>query len=251
MFDLSGQVALVTGSSRGIGLEAARALARQGAHVVLNGRNEHTLNEACTALRNDGLSAGIAVFDIADIHQAAAAVDAIVGQYGRLDIFFANAAIQHREPLASFPLKAFEQVVFADLTAQWAVGRHVAACMTRAGYGRIVFTGSITGMLGKQGITAYTAAKAAIHGLVRQWAAEFADSGVTVNAVAPGYIRTELTRNLWSDTEFTQWLESRVPQKRWGSPRDIAAAVVYLASREAGFTTGQILAVDGGLTSCM
>lgn len=251
MFDLSGSVALVTGSSRGIGLEASRALGRQGAQVVLNGRNRQALDEAAALLRQDGLQVDVAPFDIADVDAALAAVDAVRERHGRLDILFANAAIQHREPLATFPQQAFEQVVFADLTAQWALARHVAAGMVGAGYGRVIFTGSITGLLGKPGITAYTAAKAAIHGLVRQWAAEFGDAGVTVNAVAPGYIHTELTRNLWGDAEFNTWLASRVPQKRWGTPEDVAAAVVYLASRESGFMTGQVLAVDGGLTSCM
>jgi gluconate 5-dehydrogenase len=251
MFDLSGQVALVTGSSRGIGLEAARSLALQGATVVLNGRTASALNAVAQSLQADGLKADTAVFDIANVAQSTQAVDALVQKHGRLDIFFANAAIQHREPLLSFPQQAFEQVVFADLTAQWALGRHVAAAMVKTGYGRIVFTGSITAIQGKQGITAYTAAKAAIHGLVRQWAAEFGDTGVTVNAVAPGYIQTELTRNLWNDPDFTQWLGTRVPQKRWGTPQDIAAAVVYLASRESGFMTGQVLAIDGGLTACM
>ena len=251
MFDLSGQVALVTGSSRGIGLEAARSLALQGATVVLNSRTASALSAVAQSLQADGLKVDTAVFDVADVAQSTQAVDALVQKYGRLDIFFANAAIQHREPLLSFPQQAFEQVVFADLTAQWALGRHVAAAMVKAGYGRIVFTGSITAIQGKQGITAYTAAKAAIHGLVRQWAAEFGDTGVTVNAVAPGYIQTELTRNLWNDPHFTQWLGTRVPQKRWGTPQDIAAAVVYLASRESGFMTGQVLAIDGGLTACM
>lgn len=251
MFDLSGQVALVTGSSRGIGLEAARSLALQGATVVLNGRTASALQAVAQSLQADGLKVDTAVFDIANVEQSTRAVDALLHKHGRLDIFFANAAIQHREPLLSFPQQAFEQVVFADLTAQWALGRHVAAAMVKAGYGRIVFTGSITAIQGKQGITAYTAAKAAIHGLVRQWAAEFGDTGVTVNAVAPGYIQTELTRNLWNDPDFTQWLGTRVPQKRWGTPQDIAAAVVYLASTESGFMTGQVLAIDGGLTACM
>ncbi|MBO1110616.1 SDR family NAD(P)-dependent oxidoreductase [Bordetella petrii] len=251
MFELTGQVALVTGSSRGIGYEAAKALSRQGATVVLNGRDAAGLQAAADALRQDGGDVHTAVFDVADVDVARAAVDALLQSLGSIDIFFANAGVQHREPLASYALADFERIVFTNLTAQWALGRHLAAAMASRGHGRIIFTGSITALQGRRDITAYTAAKAALHGIVRQWAAELADSGVTVNAVAPGYIRTELTQALWEDEQFNSWLKDRVPQKRWGSPQDVAAAVVYLAARESGFVTGQVLAVDGGTTAVL
>jgi gluconate 5-dehydrogenase len=251
MFDFSNQVALVTGASRGIGLAAAQALGRQGATVFLNGRDPATLEQAATALRGEGIDARILPFDIADIPAATAAVDGVLKSTGKIDIFFSNAGVQYRETLAAFPLPEFERVVFANLTAQWALGRHIAAAMTDRGYGRIIFTGSITALLGRQGISAYTAAKAAMHGVVRQWAAELGDRGITVNAIAPGYIKTELTRKLWDDAEFTDWLEARVPQKRWGEPADIASALVFLAATESRYITGQVLVVDGGLTATM
>lgn len=251
MFDLTGQVALVTGSSRGIGLAAAHALGKQGATVVLNGRDAHALQQTAAAMCEQGMTARSLAFDIADIPQATAAVDRLLSEVGKIDIFYSNAGIQHREPLLTVPLADFERVVFANLTSQWALGRHIAAHMAKQGYGRIVFTGSVTAFLGRPGITGYTAAKSALHGLVRQWSAELADSGITVNAIAPGYIKTELTRRLWDDAEFTAWLYDRVPQKRWGEPEDIAAALVFLAARESGFVTGQILTVDGGMTAAM
>lgn len=251
MFDFTNQVAVVTGASRGIGLAAAQALGRQGATVFLNGRDPATLEQAAIALRGEGIDAEILPFDISDIPAATAAVDGVLKSAGKIDIFFSNAGIQYRESLAAFPLSEFERVVFANLTAQWALGRHIAAGMTDRRYGRIIFTGSITALLGRQGISAYTAAKAAMHGVVRQWAAELGDCGITVNAIAPGYIKTELTRKLWDDEKFSNWLEARVPQKRWGEPSDIASALVFLAAAEARYVTGQVLVVDGGLTATM
>lgn len=251
MFDLSGQVALITGSSRGIGLAAARALGRQGATVIINGRDPAALDVAQERLGSQGIKALALPFDITDIDQSIRAVDAVLKTVEKIDIFFSNAGIQHREKLLSFPLPDFERIVFANLTAQWALGRHVASGMHAHGYGRIIFTGSITALLGRREVTAYTAAKAAMHGLVRQWATELSDSGITVNAVAPGYIKTELTTKLWNDPEFTSWLENRVPVKKWGEADDIASALVFLAARESRFVTGQVLVVDGGLSSSM
>lgn len=251
MFDLAGQVALVTGSSRGIGLASARALGKQGATVILNGRSPAAVEKAADLLRREGIETHAAIFDVADIEGAKRAVDAKTAELGAIDILFANAGVQYREPLFTVPQSEFERVVFTNLTAQWALGRHLAADMASRGYGRIIFTGSITAILARRDITAYVAAKSALHGVTRQWAAEFADSGVTVNAVAPGYIRTELTQALWHDEAFNEWLVERVPQKRWGNPEDIASAVVFLAARESGFVTGQILAVDGGTTSVL
>jgi len=251
LFDLGGQVALVTGASRGIGLACARALGRQGATVVLNGRDAATLQRAVRALRGEGIRAHSAVFDMLDIDSALEAADRAATEAGPIDILFANAGVQHRAPLMAFPLDAFQHVIHANLTAQWALGRHLAGGMLARGHGRIVFTGSITALLGRRDITAYTAAKGALHALVRQWSAELAPGGVTVNALAPGYIRTELTRALHQDASFDAWLRQRAPAGRWGEPEDLAAAVAFLASREAGFVTGQVLAVDGGLSTSM
>ncbi len=251
MFDLSGQLALVTGSSRGIGYAAARALGLQGATVILNGRDAATLGDAAARLAAEDIDTHVLPFDIADPDAAIAAVEQARSRLGRIDIFFSNAGVQHREPLLSYQQQDFDRVVFANLTSQWALAREVARGMTEHGHGRIIFTGSITALRGRRDITAYTAAKAALHGLVRQWAVELADSGITVNAIAPGYIKTELTSKLWNDEEFNQWLFDRVPQKRWGDPDDIASALVFLAAREARFVTGQVLVVDGGMTASM
>lgn len=251
MFNLSGRTALITGSSRGIGLEVARALAGQGATVILNGRHADTLAHSVSALQAQGHHALSLVFDIEDIPATLQATDQILEQVGNIDILFANAALQHREPLATFPQHEFERILFANLTAQWALGRHLAVRMMANEYGRIIFTGSITAQLGRQQVTAYTAAKAALHGLVRQWTSELAGHGVTVNAIAPGYIQTEFTQALVDNAEFSQWLNSRSPSKGWGQPEDIASTAVFLAAQESQFVSGQVITVDGGMTATM
>ncbi len=251
MFDLSGRVALVTGASAGIGLASARALAQQGAKVYLNGRNMGRLESAVAEFRGQGLQAAALPFDVGDVEAACQSVDKILAEEGRLDICFANAGIQHRATLEEFPFPDFERVLHVNLSAQWAIGKHIAGIMKRQGHGRLIYTGSITALLGKQGISAYSLSKGALHTMVRQWAAELGNCGVTVNAVAPGYVRTELTRALHEDDGFETWLKQRCPLQRWGAPEDIAPAVVFLASDESRFVTGHVMVVDGGLSAVM
>jgi gluconate 5-dehydrogenase len=251
MFRLDGQTALVTGSTRGIGWAAALALAQQGATVVINGRDPLQVQRRVDEGRALGLQMHGKAFDVGDTEQAAQALEAMAADLAPLDILFANAGIQHRQPLLGFSLADFRRIVDFNLTAQWALAQQVAQGMAKRQHGRIVFTGSITAILGREKVTAYTAAKGALHALVRQWSAELAGQGVTVNAVAPGYVLTELTQALWQDPAFDGWLKERTPAGRWGQPEDIAAAVAFLASPGAGFITGQVLTVDGGLSVTM
>lgn len=251
LFDLQGQVALVTGSTRGIGHAAAMALARQGAHVVFHGRSEASAQAAAETARAQGLAASACSFDVSDVPASLKALEAVERERGRIDILFANAAAQHRAPLLEFGLDAFEQIIATNLTAPWALARQAAIGMKQRGHGRVIFTGSITAVLGRQNVTAYTASKAALHAMARQWSAELGPHGITVNAIVPGYIHTEFTQGLREDASFESWLQQRTPAGRWGQPDDIAAAVAFLASREAGFITGHALVVDGGLTATM
>jgi gluconate 5-dehydrogenase len=251
LFSLEGRTALVTGSTRGIGLAAAQALAKQGATVFINARDAQQVRSVVEAGCSQGLKFRAMPFDVGDTQASTQALDQIAHDWGAIDIFFANAGIQHREKLLDFDLLDFQRVIAFNLTAQWAMAQHVARGMVARGRGRILFTGSITAVLGRARVSAYSAAKGALHTMVRQWSAELAADGVTINAIAPGYIHTELTRELWSDPSFNQWLEDRTPAGRWGLPQDLAAAVAFLSSDEAGFITGQVLVVDGGLSSTM
>jgi gluconate 5-dehydrogenase len=251
LFSLAGRVAVVTGSTRGIGLAAAQALAKQGASVVINGRDVAVVERIVAEGQKEGFDFRGMPFDVSDPRASILALDRITSEVGPIDILFANAGIQHREALLDFELADFERVIAFNLTAQWALAQHAARLMVKHGRGRIIFTGSITAVLGRERVSAYSAAKGALHAMVRQWSTELSPQGVTINCIAPGYIQTELTQSLWEDVSFDQWLRERTPVRRWGQPQDLAAAVVFLASDESSFITGQTLVVDGGLSSTM
>lgn len=251
LFSLEGRIALVTGSTRGIGLAAAQSLAGQGATVIINSRDAQAVRQVVEQGCGQGFDFRAMPFDVGDTQVSIQALNQIADELGAIDIFFANAGIQHREKLLDFDLLDFQRVIAFNLTAQWAMAQHVARGMVARGRGRILFTGSVTAVLGRERVSAYSAAKGALHTMVRQWSAELASAGVTINAIAPGYIQTELTEALWRDPSFNQWLVDRTPVGRWGKPQDLAAAVAFLSSDEASFITGQVLVVDGGLSSTL
>ena len=252
MFDLTGQVALVTGASRGLGWAIAQVLAGAGATVVLNGREEATLSPRRDALRASGLSADIAPFDVRDANAVVSAVDQISARHGRLDILLSNAGSIVRKPLVEQSEEDWRDVIDADLTAGWRLAREAAPLMSRAGYGRMIFISSVMGSVARPGVTGYVAAKTGLHGLVRALAVELAPNGITVNALAPGYFPTEGNIGLrQSDPDFEPRISARTPMGRWGDPKELGAAALYLASPAAGFTTGSVLTVDGGLTAAI
>jgi gluconate 5-dehydrogenase len=243
LFDLTGRTALVTGSTRGLGLALARALAEAGARVGINGRSR----DACEAVAAGIGGAFPARFDVTD----EAAVSAGVAAAGQVDILVNNAGIQLRAPLEEFSLAQWRQVIEANLTSAFLVGRAVAPQMIERGRGKIVNTCSVTSEVGRETIGPYTASKGALKMLTRAMCADWARYGIQANGIGPGYFRTEINTVLQEDPEFDAWIRGRVPAGRWGEPSELGGAVVFLASAASDFVNGQILYVDGGLLAVL
>lgn len=249
-FDLTGRRALVTGSSRGIGLAIARSLLGAGAHVVVHGRDAAVVDATAASLAQEfgADAASTAAFEITDEAAVIAGIRDIEAD-GPLDILVNNAGMQHREPMLEVSLENWERVIRTDLTSAFLVGRTAARAMVERGSGAIVNICSVQTDLARPTIGAYTAAKGGLRNLTKAMTAEWAGSGVRVNGVAPGYIRTELTQSLVDDPTFNAWVLGRTPVGRWGEPEDIGGAVVWLASEASRFVTGQVVFVDGGMTA--
>lgn len=251
MFRLDGKVALITGSTRGLGFAMAEAMIAAGAHVVVNGRTDDAVMATVAELNLDGRAASGLAFDVADIDSATAAVDTIVERHGAIDILVNNAGINHRAPIAEFGDDDWRRVLGVNLDGPFALARTAAGHMTAAGRGRIIMTASIMGTVARPTIPAYVTSKAGLNGLTKALAVELGPQGITVNGIGPGYVATEMNTALVEDSEFNAMVCSRTPVGRWGRPEEIAAAAVFLASDEASYITGQTLLVDGGMTTAL
>ncbi|MGE0799514.1 MAG: SDR family NAD(P)-dependent oxidoreductase [Lautropia sp.] len=251
MFDLKGKVALITGASRGLGWKMAEALAHAGAHVALNARDEMTLGARVSELKAKGLSGEACAFDVTDAAAAEQCVADLTTRHGRFDILVANAGINHRSPIGEFELADYRRVVETNQTAVWVLCRAAARQMVPRKQGRIILTGSMSAINSRPTISAYVAAKGAVHALTKQLAVELGRDGITVNCIAPGYFATEMNTALVENQQFNDWVCNRTPVGRWGRLEEIGPPAVFLASDEASYVSGLVMTVDGAFTAAM
>lgn len=250
-FDLDGRIAMITGSSRGLGLTMAQGLAEAGARVVLNGRDGNCLDRAVCELRDKGLSAEGYAFDVtspADVESAVAGIESSVGP---IDILVNNAGIQRRAPLVEMTPEQWREVIDTNLGSVFYVSQAVAKRMIPRQRGKIVVTCSLMSELARPTIANYASAKGALRMLIRSMTAEWARHNLQINGIGPGYFRTDMTRALYEDSAFDAWIRSRTPAGRWGNPEELIGAAVFLASDASSFINGQIIYVDGGVLATL
>jgi 3-oxoacyl-[acyl-carrier protein] reductase len=244
MFDLSGKVALVTGASRGIGRAIACTLAAQGATVVAAARGDHA-NEVVAALAAKGHRVEAATLDVTDAAAVEKLPGEIVQRHGRIDILVSNAGIARDQLLMRMKRADWDAVIGTNLTATFSLAQAAMRPMLKQRGGRIIAIGSVVGQTGNAGQSSYAASKAGLIGFAKALAREVATRGITVNVVAPGMIETDMTRAIAEKVQI-DWA-AQIPLGRPGTPEDVAAAVCFLASDEAAYITGHVLAVNGGM----
>lgn len=246
LFDLTGRLALVTGSSRGIGRAIAEGYVAAGARVVINGRDASAVEATAKAL---GKKAVAAPFDVTSKQTVEAAVERLERDVGPIEILVNNAGMTKRAPIVDFPEADWREIMAANLDSVFFVTQAAARRMIERQRGKIVNICSVMSELGRPTIAPYTASKGAVKMLTKAMCAEFAKHGITANGISPGYFGTELNTALMNDEKFSAWVCSRTPAGRWGKVEELQGAAIFLASDASSFVNGHILFVDGGMTA--
>jgi gluconate 5-dehydrogenase len=256
-FDLAGRRALVTGGSAGIGLAIARGLARAGAVVAIAGRSPQRLDRALAELRAIRADARAFTLDVSDAGALPGRWQEISAALGGIDILVNNAGTTFRAPAHDLPLEKWDEIIATNVRAPFVLAqlfareRIAAAAGGGARGGAILFTASLLSETARKDNAPYAASKGAIRQLVKALAIDWAPWGIRVNAIGPGYVRTDLTRPLVENPDFSAWVVGRTPLGRWGEPDDLAGPAVFLCSPAASFVTGQVLYVDGGFLASL
>ncbi len=246
VFDVSGKIVLITGSSRGLGHAMARGFAERGAAVVVNGVSAQHVTQAVEDLRKTGAKAFGYPFDVRDDAAVDTAVARIEGEVGPVDVLVNNAGIHRRAPLEEMTVVDWREVIDANLTSAFIVSQCVARHMIGRRKGKIINITSLNAEMARPTIGNYCAAKGGLKMLTRSMAAEWGRYGINVNAIGPGYFVTEMTRKLVEDPEFDAWVRQEVPLGRWGQPEELIGSVIFLASAASNYVQGHTLYVDGG-----
>ncbi len=246
-FSLDGRLALVTGSSQGIGYALAKGLGEAGAALVLNGRDTGKLAAAAETLRGDGLTVHERAFDVTDSAAVAEAVGGIERDIGPIEVLVNNAGMQFRTPLEDFPEEAWHRLVKTNIDSVFLVGQAVARHMIPRRAGKIINICSVQSELGRYSIAPYTMTKGAVKMLTRGMCIDWGRYNLQINGIGPGYFNTPLNKALVEDPKFTEWLEGRTPAGRWGEVDELVGAAVFLASPASSFVNGHVLYVDGGI----
>jgi len=249
LFDLSGKIALVTGSAAGLGKAMAMALARQGATVILNGRSDEHLQTTQQEFSDLGLDAHKACFDIGDLDTAVSRLKTINRDIGVIDILVNNVGYRDRKSVEEFAIGDMDKMLSKNLSAPFELSRLLAPAMMSKEWGRIINVSSVVASIASDGDATYIAAKGGLESLTRALAVEYGKGGVTVNAISPGFFLTDPNQQLAKDESLNKWLASRTILGRWAEPEELAGIAVFLASNASSYITGQTIQVDGGMSA--
>ena len=251
MFNLNGKIALITGSSRGLGLSIAKALFNSGATIIINGRNQKTLDEASKKINHNESIIYKCPFDITNIDDIHKNVSNIKKEIGTIDILVNNAGIQSRELLTDIKISDWDNVLKTNLTSPFILSQAIVPDMIKKKAGKIINICSITSEVTRPSIAPYVSAKGGLKMLTKAMAIEWAKYNIQVNGIGPGLFKTEMNTALVENKKFNKWVCERTPAGRWGEPDELSGTAVLLASKASSYINGQIIYVDGGFLSSM